>query len=139
MTEDQIIVQPQRDAVRAYASPIVKSREHLGLGSTLHIGAHVIYRNNRVDDKRRLLLFGDSFSHWAPIMLTILLAETFREVHFVWSTSIDYGLVDRVKPDIVLTEMAERFMYQTVEDDFDLEAYAQERFGAELSGEGQLR
>lgn len=138
ITEDQIIVHAQRDAVRTYASPIVLHREQFGLGSTLHTGAHVAYRNNRANDRRRLLLFGDSFSHWAPIMLTILLAETFREVHFVWSTSIDYGLVDRVKPDIVLTEMAERFLYQTVEDDFDVEAYAQERFDAELSGKRPL-
>jgi hypothetical protein len=133
VTEDQHIVHAQRDAVRFYASPIVLHRERMGLGATLHTGAHVAYRNARANDPRRILLFGDSFSHWAPIMLTVLLAETFRELHFVWSTSVDFGLVDRVKPDLVLTEMAERFLHQTVDDDFDVERYAQERFGAELS------
>lgn len=133
ITEDVHIVLAQQDAVRIYTNPIVPHRERLGLASTLHTGTHVAYRNDKASDPRRLLLFGDSFSNWVPIMLTILLAETFRELHFVWSTSIDYGLVYRVKPDIVLTEMAERFMDQLVEDDFDVEAYAQERYGAELT------
>ena len=132
MTEDARIVLAQRDAVRTYTNPIVPHRESLGLASTLHTGTHVAYRNDKAPDPRRMLLFGDSFSNWVPIMLTILLAETFREVHFVWSTSVDFDLIDRVKPDIVLTEMAERFMDQVVDDDFDVEGYSQERYRDEL-------
>ncbi|WCS27399.1 hypothetical protein LOK46_11435 [Methylobacterium sp. NMS14P] len=66
-------------------------------------------------------------------MLTTLLAAMIREVPVVWSTSVDDGLVDRVKPDLVLTEMAERFLHQTVEDDFAVSVYARGRFGADLS------
>lgn len=125
--------QIQQDAVRTYASPIVEAREKAGLLHTLHVGANVVYGNVRATDPRRLVLFGDSFSHVMPYMLTILLAETFREVHFVWSTSLDWSYIERVKPDLVLTEVAERFMVQLPDDGFSLDAYVQERFGAELA------
>ncbi|MHB2211754.1 alginate O-acetyltransferase AlgX-related protein [Methylobacterium sp. CM6257] len=123
----------QQDAVRTYASPIVEAREKAGLLHTLHVGAHVVYGNENATDPRRLVLFGDSFSHVMPYMLTIMLAETFREVHFVWSTSLDCSYVERVRPDIVLTEVAERFMVQLPDDSFSLDDYVQERFGAELA------
>ncbi|SDN58954.1 SGNH hydrolase-like domain-containing protein, acetyltransferase AlgX [Methylobacterium phyllostachyos] len=123
----------QQDAVRTYASPIVEAREKAGLLHTLHVGAHVVYGNAQATDPRRLVLFGDSFSHVMPYMLTILLAETFRELHFVWSTALDWSYIERVKPDIVLTEVAERFMVQVPDDTFSVERYAQARFGAELA------
>ncbi len=123
----------QQDAVRTYASPIVAAREQAGLLHTLHVGAHVVYGNAKAADPRRLVLFGDSFSHVMPYMLTIMMAETFREVHFVWSTSLDWSYIARVRPDIVLTEVAERFMAQLPDDSFSLDAYVQERFGAELA------
>ncbi|WP_267356126.1 MULTISPECIES: hypothetical protein [unclassified Methylobacterium] len=123
----------QQDAVRTYASPIVETREKAGLLHTLHVGAHVVYGNARATDPRRVVLFGDSFSHVMPYMLTILLAETFRELHFVWSMSLDWGYIEQVRPDIVLTEVAERFMVQLPDDTFSVEAYAEERFGAELA------
>ncbi|MDP4024480.1 hypothetical protein Q8W71_17785 [Methylobacterium sp. NEAU 140] len=124
----------QRDAARSYASPIVLTRERAGLSHTLHVGAHVIYANAQASDPRVLVLFGDSYAHFAPSALTIMLAETFREVHFIWSTSVDWAYVERVKPDLVLTEIAERFMFRTPDDRFDLERYAAERFGDEIRG-----
>ena len=127
----------QRDASRVHASPIVEAREAAGRADTLHVGSHVIYRNAAASDPRRLVLFGDSYAHFAPTMLTIMLAETFAEVHFVWSTSIDWSYVERVRPDIVLTEIAERFMFRVPDDRFSLEAYAVERFGEEALPEAQ--
>ena len=114
----------QRDAVRYYANPLVERHERTGTSHLLHRGAHVGYRNARPRDGRRLLLFGDSYSHLAPIMLTIMLAETFQDVHFVWSTSLDWSLIDRIALDIVLTEMAERFAIRLPDDTFDVDAYA---------------
>lgn len=125
--------QIQRDAQRIHASPIVLAREAAGQAVTLHVGSHVVYRNDAPEaDPRRVVLFGDSYAHFAPIMLTIMLAETFREVHFIWSASVDWAYIDRVNPDLVITQMAERFMQNVPDDRFDLEAYAEERFGAEL-------
>lgn len=125
--------QIQRDARRIHASPIVLAREAAGQAVTLHVGSHVVYRNDTPEaDPRRVVLFGDSYAHFAPILLTIMLAETFREVHFIWSSSVDWDYIARTKPDLVITQMAERFMQNVPDDRFDLEAYAEERFGDEL-------
>lgn len=119
-----------RDAARSYASPLVESYESAGRAGDLHVGAHVIYRNPSPQaDPRTLVLFGDSYAHFAPIMLTSFLAETFREMHFVWSSSIDWTYVERVRPDILMFEMAERFLVRIPSDDFDVAAY--ERPGME--------
>ncbi|UMY19224.1 hypothetical protein MMB17_07965 [Methylobacterium organophilum] len=127
-----------RDAERTYASPIVRFREASGEPDKLHVGSHVIYANTSPQaDPRRVVLFGDSYAHFSPIMLTGMLAETFREVHFVWSSAVDWGYVERVKPDLMLTQLAERFMFRLPTDDFDLEAYARERFGAEMAAHGE--
>ncbi len=128
------IRQVQRDAVRVHASPIVALRERTGRADTLHVGSHVIYRNDAPGtDPRKVVLFGDSYAHFAPIMLTALIAETFAEVHFIWSSSLDWGYLERVRPDLVIGQVAERFMFQMPDDRFDLDAYAAERFGPELA------
>lgn len=54
-----------------------------------------------------LLLYGDSFS---GINLAKMLSLQFQTVYFVHSGSIDYGLVNRLNPDYVICEYAERFM-----------------------------
>ncbi|MCJ2134962.1 hypothetical protein MKK69_12965 [Methylobacterium sp. J-026] len=120
----------QRDAVRVYASPIVEDMERHGLEGSLHTGAHVIYQNARAPDPRRVVLFGDSYANFMPIGLTILLAETFRELHFIWSTQLDYGYIARVRPDLVLAEMSERFVFRPADDQWDLELYARQRYGS---------
>ena len=131
-TETARFYNVQRDAVRVYASPIVEARERANLLHTLHVGAHVIYSNANAGDPRRVVLFGDSYAHFSTHMLTIMLAETFREVHFVWSTSLDWGYIHDIKPDVVMTEIAERFMFRTPDDTFDIRQYAAERFNQEL-------
>lgn len=113
-----------RDAKRVHASPLVEAYQKAGRGAELHVGAHVVYRNESpAADPRIVVLFGDSYAHFAPIMLTGLLAECFREVHFIWSASLDWGYVERVRPDILMVEMAERFLVRFARDDFDLAAY----------------
>jgi len=123
----------QRDAVRVYASPVVEHFERQGLEGTLHTGAHVIYENPRATDPRCVILFGDSYANFMPFGLTMMLAETVRELHFIWSTQIDYGYIERVRPDLVLTEMSERFIFRPADDTWDLERYAQRRYGDELA------
>ena len=58
------------------------------------------------------MLFADSYGHHTSAphtgSLTPLLADTFREVHVLWSTSIDWGYIARVKPDFVVAEIADR-------------------------------
>ena len=85
-------------------------------------------------DPRHVLIFGDSFSHFDPILLTGMLAETFRRVHFVWSSSLDWPFVERVAPDILVCEIAERFLKRIPNDKFDVEgigaAHLREHSGA---------
>lgn len=114
----------ERDARRDYASPLVLAYEEAGRAGDLHVGAHVIYRNDSPHaDPRILVLFGDSYSHYAPILLTGFLSESFREMHFVWSSSIDWGYVEKVRPDVLMFEIAERFLVRVPEDDFDVAAF----------------
>ncbi|MER2266702.1 alginate O-acetyltransferase AlgX-related protein [Methylobacterium oxalidis] len=112
----------QRDAVRSYANALVETHEAAGRGDELHTGAHVIYRNAAPGiDPRRVILFGDSYAHFAPILLTGLFAESFAEVHFVWSSALDWTYIEAVRPDIVVAELAERFLTRLPKDDYDVE------------------
>ena len=112
---------PQRDAVVAETGPLLAAYEAQGRVGELHVGAHIVYRNDAATaDPRRLVLFGDSCAHFAPFLLTGLLAESFREVHFIWSSSFDWSYLAAVKPDILLGEVCERFLARVPADDFDV-------------------
>lgn len=68
-------------------------------------GAHVVYENHHAEASRfSVVIFGDENSADSRSLLTGMLAETFSEVHFIWGDGIDYDYVDRVKPDIVITQ-----------------------------------
>lgn len=119
-----------KDSKRVYANPLVRFKEEKGLSNegNLHVGSHVIYRNESADaSPERVVLFGDSFSEYRPQLLTGMLSETFREVHFIWNASIDYEYVQMVQADIVITELAERFMTQVPRDDLCVVTLAQKR------------
>lgn len=111
-----------RDAVRVETGPLLAAYEAEGRAQDLHVGAHVVYRNAQAPDPRRLVLFGDSCAHFSPILLTGYLAESFAEVHFVWSAALDWGYIARVRPDILLFELAERFLARLPADDFNVAA-----------------
>lgn len=111
---------------RSYANELVEFKEAMGRENDpgLHVGSYVIYRNSDPVVPRKVLLFGDSFSEYRGHLLTGLLAETYAEVHFVWCASMDTQLIERVRPDIVISELAERFMPRTIPgDDIDIRAF----------------
>lgn len=111
----------QRDAARVETGPLLAGYEAAGRANELHVGAHAVYRNEAPSaDPRRIVLFGDSCAHFAPFLLTGLLAESFREVHFVWSASLDWPYIEAVKPDILLFEIAERFLARMPDDRYDV-------------------
>ncbi|UFW43393.1 alginate O-acetyltransferase AlgX-related protein [Bradyrhizobium sp. WSM471] len=105
------------------------------LQANMHTGTSIGYDNPASLDNRRVLLFGDSYSEYRPHLLSGLLAETFRAVQFVWSASIDYELVDRFKADIVISEMAERFVTRAPADDMDLTKLVHDRIVSFLNKE----
>ena len=101
----------------------VGARFYASGGKTSITGSQACYENRTERaDARTLLIFGDSNSHQDPIQLTGMFAETFREVHFVWSSSLDWRLIEEVKPDLLIAEIAERFLKRLVNDDFDVKA-----------------
>ncbi|MBV8849666.1 MAG: hypothetical protein JOZ16_08795 [Methylobacteriaceae bacterium] len=111
-----------KDATRRSVNELVtRFNERGGRGPVR--GSQAIYDNPSVEaDPRRLLLFGDSNCNFDPTQLTGMFAETFREVHFVWSSSLDWRHVEETKPDILICEIAERFLKRLVDDRFDVQA-----------------
>jgi len=113
-----------------YKNPIVEYKEKHNLENStgLHQGSSIIYKNKKAMHDKKIMIFGDSFSEYRPHLLTGLLAETFSEVYFIWSISIDKGLIQSYKPDILITEAAERFMPHSIpQDDFNLKSYVQKK------------
>ncbi|MBB2963683.1 alginate O-acetyltransferase AlgX-related protein [Methylobacterium sp. R2-1] len=103
------------EARRVYANDLLLEMEALGRGGDAHLGTHAVFRNDDpLADPRRLVIFGDSYAqhtgHSPIATLTALFADTFREVHFLWSTGIDWRYLEAVRPDFVLGETAERFV-----------------------------
>lgn len=108
------------DARRVYANEVVRILETPEYGGAIHVGCHAVFRNEQAMNDRRILLFGDSFAGAGSDLLTAQLAETVRELTFVWSANIDWSLVERLKPDMLVTEMAERYMALAPNDRFNL-------------------
>jgi hypothetical protein len=52
--------------------------------------------------------------------LTGMLAETARDVEFVWSSNLDWAYIKRARPDVVVYELAERFMTIVPNDQLSL-------------------
>lgn len=123
--EKSLLPSLPRHAVRIYANSPVLYKEHTRRFNEpgLHVGSTVVFRNPHATIPQRVVLFGDSFSEYRPHTLTGLLAETFEEVHFAWSCgSIDLDYVDAFKPDIVISETAERFATTLPTNDFQVRA-----------------
>jgi hypothetical protein len=60
---------------------------------------------NNSQAKGRLILFHDSFAGaWTPF-----LGYHFNQITYLWQYSLDSVLIERDKPDIVVSEMVERF------------------------------
>lgn len=120
----------QKRAKRTFANCLVTFQEKQRIFNEigLHVGTHVVFRNDdpaAIDKK--VMLFGDSFSEYRPHLLTAILAEAFREVHFVWSANLDFDYIDKEKPDIVVSQLAERFLPRVPTDVFNVTTFAQER------------
>ena len=125
-------------ARRVEANALVRRKEASGEhAANLHVGSHVVYANAAPDAAPvTVVLFGDSFAEYRPHLLTGMLAETVRALHFIWSSSIDWRYVERVRPDLVLTETAERFAATVPDDTLEIEAFARERLAKVDAGWG---
>ncbi|MDH2312074.1 alginate O-acetyltransferase AlgX-related protein [Methylobacterium brachiatum] len=125
----------QRRAQRSEANALVQLRETgrvAGRGG-FFVGSRAVMRNPEAADPRRVVLFGDSYVFDQGPRLTAMLAESFREVHAIWSAEIDWAYVAAVKPDLVVYEIAERFLRRVPTDRFSVDAFAQRRVRRELN------
>jgi len=91
---------------------ILEDNSEQVLGAGGHQGARRVVRNPAAPHDATAVIFGDSFS-WvdpiAPGTFGELLAATFTETHHLWSSfRADPGYLERVRPDVVIFEMAER-------------------------------
>ena len=110
-----------RDATRIYTNRVAYFLDRAEYGSMIHVGAHAKFLNPTAKNSQKTLLFGDSFSTPDTHLLTGVLAETVRELDFIWSANIDWDYVQRTKPDILIFEISERFMALLANDRFSLE------------------
>jgi alginate O-acetyltransferase complex protein AlgJ len=130
----------QKNSRRVFANELVQFKERYGFDNTgaLHVGSHVVFQNDSpsaVDKK--LILFGDSFSEYRPSLLTGMLAETVRELHFIWGAELDYQYIAEQKPDIVVSELAERFMTVLPRDERNNANFSKQRISAYIETHGQ--
>lgn len=76
-------------------------------------GTYYKLQNPKAPDKRRVAVFGDSYSFTEGA--TFVLSAVFETVTFLWSKDIDWTLVAEHKIDVVVWEHAERFMITSAE------------------------
>lgn len=94
-----------------------------------HIGTRRVFHNEEAPDPRVAVVFGDSFGFAAPNYQGVswFMAQTFREVHFVWIPfGWDTEYVRRSGAEVVLVQGAERFVARPPRADVDVSALAEE-------------
>lgn len=94
-----------------------------------HIGTRRVFRNEEAADPRVAVVFGDSFGFGAPNYQGVswFLAQTFREVHFIWVPfGWDPDYVRRVGAEAVLVQGAERFVARVPHARVDASGLAEE-------------
>jgi hypothetical protein len=127
--EEYVAYDFPRRAHRTEANALVQVREsgQAVRPRGLFVGSRVVLTNPEAPDPRRVVLFGDSYIYSPGARLTAMLAETFAEVHAIWSANIDWGYVEAVRPDVFIFEIAERFLRQVATDRIRVDAFAEAR------------
>jgi SGNH hydrolase-like domain, acetyltransferase AlgX len=94
--------------------------ENIRIGkSVTHRSIYVAFENNEQNAIDQVaVVFGDSFMDFQDSNTTSIFSENFRELHFVWSPSIDYDFIQKVGANVVITELAERFMISMPDDQY---------------------
>jgi len=101
-----------------------------------HIGTRRVFRNERAPDRRVAVLFGDSFGFSGANYQGVswFMAQTFREVHFVWIPfGWDPDYVRRVGAEAVLVQGAERFVARVPHARVDTSRLAEETLRRKLA------
>jgi hypothetical protein len=116
-------------AKRVFANLLVRHKEKHKIENEvgLHVGSRAVFRNDSAPYSDKVVIFGDSFAEYRVGRITEMFAETFSEVHFCWSANVDYAYVGKVRPNIVITELCERFAVIPPNDRFLADNFARQR------------
>jgi len=127
--EDYVAYDFPRRAERIAVNALVRLREsgQAVRPRGLFVGSRVVMQNAVAPDPRRVVIFGDSYIYSPGARLTAMLAETFGEVHAIWSANLDWAYIDAIRPDILIFEIAERFLRQVPTDRIGIDAFADKR------------
>ncbi len=79
-----------------------------------HLGITRKFINQNAPINKRVLCFGNSFFERGGTSrcLTWFFARLFREFIFIWSPAMEKRVILRERPDIVLCQTIERFLYR---------------------------
>jgi hypothetical protein len=77
-----------------------------------HVGRRVVYQNEQAPIRKKVVLFGNSFSGINVFqgLISYWLAAWFQEYHFIFSPDLDIQYVTAEKPDVVICQTIERFL-----------------------------
>ena len=103
-------------ATRVWINRITGYLEDPAYQEAIHVGARARFENPGARNRRHVLLVGDSYSGPASDALTGMLAESVQALDFIWSSDIDWSIVRRRRPDVVVFEIAERFLAALARD-----------------------
>jgi hypothetical protein len=110
-----------KDSQKTYRNVIAQYVDTVTANALVHVGSHIRYKNsNPSAANKKILIFGDSYASQRPDGLTAMLAETAREVEFIWSSNLDWAYIKRAQPDIVVYDLVERFMTIVANDRLSL-------------------
>jgi alginate O-acetyltransferase complex protein AlgJ len=110
-----------RDSIRGRANAIARYLDAVTTDAVIHAGSHVAFKNEAASAAdKKILIFGDSYSSQRTDSLTGMLAESAREVEFIWSSNLDWAYIERMRPDVLVYELVERFMTIVPRDNFNL-------------------
>ena len=75
-----------------------------------HVGTEVETFNETAEVDEFVMIFGDSYSWNQDAGLVSFLSLHYRRVYFVWRKEIDWALVEKMKPNKIILQSAERFL-----------------------------
>ncbi|MGN7161575.1 hypothetical protein [Sphingomonas sp. SAFR-052] len=77
-----------------------------------HTGTIRHWTNEQSPSDQKIMIFGNSIFERGEGSLTLSwwMARMFRETIFVWSSSIDLDLIEKIGPDLVICQTVERFI-----------------------------
>jgi hypothetical protein len=119
---------PERRSVQVRARVLEPAARLVSDNRVWNRGRHAVFEC-RAAPETRCLVFGDSFTY----ALLPFLAESFRRLVLAHLPTIDFGLVLRERPQVVVSVMNERFL---IEVPFDLPARSLDAWAREKQAKG---